>query len=79
MTNAKCSRSERKATSDLEHALAIRDAAQHAEAGDRAVRALDALAVGHPIAHVGRAWSLITARVVEVLGAIREELAAASP
>lgn len=69
----------RKAVTDLEHALAIRDAAQHAEAGDRAVRALDALAIGHPIADVGLAWSMITARVIEALGAIREELAAASP
>lgn len=68
----------RHAVTALEHALAIRDAAQHAEAGDRAVRALDAFGIGHPIADPGLAWSIITAHVVEALSAIREELASLS-
>ena len=68
----------RQAVSDLERALALRDAAQHAEAGDRAVRALDAFGIGHPVADFGQAWMAVTARVVEALGAIREELAATS-
>ena len=68
----------RQAATDLEHALALRDAAQHTEAGDRAVRALDAFRIGHPVADVRQAWMTVTARVVEALGAIREELASAS-
>ena len=68
----------RQAATDLEHALALRDAAQHAEAGPRAVRALDAFGIGHPVADVRQAWMTVTARVVEALGAIREELASVS-
>jgi hypothetical protein len=64
----------RQAVTELEHALAIRDAAQHVEAGDRAVRALDAFNIGYPIPDFPRAWETLTARVVEGLGAIREEL-----
>ena len=65
----------RQAATDLEHALALRDAAQHTEAGPRAVRALDAFGIGHPVADVRQAWMTVTTRVVEALGAIREELA----
>jgi hypothetical protein len=65
----------RRAVTDLEHALALRDAAQHAEAGDRAVRALNALGVGHPISDFASAWTTVSAKAVEALSAIREELA----
>ncbi len=68
----------KQALTDLEHALALRDAAQHAEAGDRAVRALDAFGIGHPIADVVQAWAIVTTRAVAALAAIREELASAS-
>jgi hypothetical protein len=59
----------------LEHAVSIRDAAQHTEAGDRAVRGLNALGVGHPVGDYAKAWQLITTRAVEALDALREELA----
>jgi hypothetical protein len=68
----------RLAVTDLERALALRDAAQHADAGDRAVRALDAFGLDHPVLDAKRTWNVITSRVVEALGAIREELAAVS-
>jgi hypothetical protein len=68
----------RQAVTVLEHALAIRDAAQHTEAGDRAVRALDAFGIGHPVLDAGEAWSVIAAHVVEALAAIREELTSMS-
>jgi hypothetical protein len=62
----------------LEHALAIRDASQHADAGSRLVPVLDALGVGYPIVDVTQAWLIVTTRVIEALVAIREELASAS-
>ena len=67
----------RQAVSELEHALALRDAAQHTEAGERAVRALAAFGIEYPIPNVTQAWATVSARVVEALGAIREELATA--
>jgi hypothetical protein len=67
----------RQAVRDLEHALAVRDAAQHTDAGGRAVRALEAFGIGYPIDDAPRAWQIISARVVEALGAIREELSSA--
>lgn len=69
----------RQSMTDLEHALAMRDAAQHADAAPRAVQARDAFGIGYPIANYGLAWMTVTARVVEALAAIREELAAATP
>jgi hypothetical protein len=69
----------RGAVTDLEHALALRDAAQHAQAGGRAVQALDAFDIRHPPIEPVAAWGRISQRVVEALGAVREELAAASP
>jgi hypothetical protein len=64
-----------EAVGTLEDAIAIRDAAQHAEAGSRAAKALDALGIGHPIVNPSLAWMSISSRVVEALDSIREELA----
>jgi hypothetical protein len=64
------------AVSTLEAALSIRDAAQHAEAGGRAVAALAELGVAHPILDHDRAWSSVTARVVAALTTIREAIIA---
>jgi hypothetical protein len=66
----------RLAVATLERAIAIRDAAQHAEAGERAVRALTAFGIGYPVIDFAGAWAAVTSGVVEALGAIREELAA---
>jgi hypothetical protein len=68
----------RNAVTELEHAIAIRDAAQHVEAGGRAVRALDAFNIAYPIPSFSEAWQTVTAHVVEALSAIREELASTS-
>ena len=68
----------RYGVSTLEHALALRDAAQHAEASDRAVRALNELGIGYPVSDFAQAWATVSAKTVEALGAIREELAALS-
>lgn len=64
-----------QAITEIEHAIAIRDAGQHAEAGHRAVLALNAFQIGHPVVDFDAAWDTITSRVIEALGAIREELA----
>jgi hypothetical protein len=68
----------RQAVTDLEHALALRDAAQHTEAGDRAVRALNSFGIDYPIADATSAWATVNARVVDALSAIREQLSSAS-
>lgn len=64
----------RQAVTDLEHALALRDAAQHVEAGHRAVAALEAFGIGHPMGNVNQAWLTVSSHVIEALGAIREEI-----
>jgi hypothetical protein len=66
------------AITTLEHAISVRDAAQHTEAGDRGVQGLNALGVGHPIGDYSRAWQLLTSRVVEALDTLREEIATTS-
>jgi hypothetical protein len=66
----------RLAVATLERAIAIRDAAQHAEAGERALRALTAFDIGYPITDFPGTWGVVTTAAVEALGAIREELAA---
>ena len=61
----------------LEAALTVRDAAQHTEAGGRAVIALaQQFGLSHPILDPASAWVIISARVVSALTAIREEVIA---
>ena len=69
----------RQAVTDLEHALALRDAAQHAEATTRALRAFEAFAITFPVIDAQQAWMTVTARVVTALDAVREELASTTP
>jgi hypothetical protein len=65
------------ALTTLEAALSVRDAAQHAEAGGRAVVALaEQFNLAHPIIDPAAAWAVITSRIVSAITAIREELAA---
>jgi hypothetical protein len=65
------------AVKTLEAALSVRDAAQHTEAGGRAVRALtQEFNLAHPILDPAAAWAVISSRVVSAITAIREELAA---
>jgi hypothetical protein len=65
------------AVTTLEAALTVRDAAQHTEAGGRAVLALtEQFSLDHPILDPAAAWAVISSRVVSALTAIREELAA---
>lgn len=65
------------AVTTLEAALSVRDAAQHTEAGGRAVTALtQEFNLDHPVSNPSEAWNVISSRVVSALNAIREELAA---
>jgi hypothetical protein len=65
------------AVTTLEAALSVRDAAQHTEAGGRAVVALaQEFNLTHPISDPVQAWAVISSRVVSAVTAIREELAA---
>jgi hypothetical protein len=65
------------AVTTLEAALSVRDAAQHTEAGGRAVLALtQQFNLAHPIRDPTEAWVGISTRVVGAITAIREELAA---
>jgi hypothetical protein len=69
----------RQAVTTLEQAIALRDAAQHSEATGRALAALRAFNLDARITDAPAAWSVISDKVREALGAIREEVAAATP
>lgn len=69
----------RQAVTDLEHVLALRDAAQHAGATPRALLAFEAFAITFPVIDAQQAWMTVTARVVTALDAIREEVASTAP
>jgi hypothetical protein len=62
----------------LEAALSIRDAAQHTEAGGRAVRTMSLLGVQHPVGDYANAWSLVSAHLVTALNTLRERITADS-
>jgi hypothetical protein len=65
------------AITTLEAALSVRDAAQHTEAGGRAVVALaEQFNLAHPILDPAAAWTIIASRVVSAATAIREEIGA---
>jgi hypothetical protein len=53
----------------------VRDSSQHARARSKGAAALEALGVGYPPTSWAFAWQLVTARTIEALDAIREELA----
>jgi hypothetical protein len=59
----------------LHHVIDVRDAGQHAPARGKGASALAALGVGYPPTSATDAWSTITARTIEALNALREELA----
>jgi len=59
----------------LHNVIAVRDAGQHGPAGGKGAMALSALGIGYPPASWPEAWSTISARTIEALDALREELA----
>jgi hypothetical protein len=61
---------------DLLHAVIdVRDAGQHSAAGSKGASALVTLGIGYPPTSWSGAWSVVSARTIEALDAIREELA----
>jgi hypothetical protein len=59
----------------LHNVIAVRDAGQHGPAGGKGANALAALGVGYPPASWPEAWSTISARTIDALDSLREELA----
>jgi hypothetical protein len=65
----------RRAVEVLHRVIDIRDAGQHSVAGRRGAAALVELGVGYPPTDWASSWSVVAARTIEALDAIREELA----
>jgi hypothetical protein len=58
----------------LEAIITLRDAGQHADAGDRAVRAAEQLGVPYQPNDCGTAWQRVSTEAINAINAIREEL-----
>jgi hypothetical protein len=58
----------------LHAVIDVRDAGQHSAAGSKGASALVTLGIGYPPASWSGAWSTVSARTIEALDTIREEL-----
>jgi hypothetical protein len=63
----------------LGHVIDVRDDGQHSGARGKGAVAVAALGVGYPPQSWTDAWNTISAKAIEALDAIREELATLSP
>jgi hypothetical protein len=69
----------RRAVDTLQAVIDVRDASQHSAASSKGAAALVALGEVYPPASWGDAWAHVSARTIESLDAIREELATLTP
>lgn len=63
----------------LHDVLRVRDAGQHTAAGEKGAAALVALGIGYPPPTWTYGWTVIMARTIEALDALREELTTLAP
>lgn len=64
-----------RAIATLHDVIAVRDSGQHSAAGSRGAAALADLGIGFPPPSWAFAWTVVSARTIEALEALREELA----
>lgn len=64
-----------RAIATLHNVIAVRDSGQHSAAGSRGAAALADLGIGFPPPSWAFAWTVVSARTIEALEALREELA----
>jgi hypothetical protein len=68
-----------RAIATLHSVIDVRDAGQHTKAGDRGATALADLGIGYPPASWPQAWDVVSARTIEALDGLREEIATLTP
>lgn len=64
-----------RAIETLHNVIAVRDSGQHSGAGSRGAAAMTDLGIGFPPPSWAFAWTVISARTIEALESLREELA----